>query len=94
MVAAGLSMLVIAMAGCGESTDHTATATNGGERYGPACKHELVSAACIEEEEAKKKPIEERARAEQQQGLTQEHEEIAKDDVEQEKEMEENSPTK
>ncbi len=87
-------MLAVAIVGCGASSNHTAASSHGGERYGPACKHELVSAACIEEEEAKKKPIEEQARNEQQQALNQEHEELGKEDIEQEKEREENSPIK
>jgi hypothetical protein len=89
----GLAMLVVAFAGCGESSSHTATSNNGSERYGPACKHELVSAACIEEEEAKKKPLEERARKEQQKALSQEQDEIAQDNTEQEKESEEYGPS-
>jgi hypothetical protein len=91
---AGLIMLAVAVAGCGESSNHTATSSNDGKRYGPACQHELVSAACVEEEEAKRKPIEERNQKEQQRALNQEHEEVAKEATEQEREREENSPIK
>jgi hypothetical protein len=88
----GLIILAFTVAGCGATSNHTSTASNGSERYGPACKHELVSAACLEEEEAKKKPIEERDHKEQQKALNQMHEEEAKEGAEQEKESEENSP--
>lgn len=86
-------MLAVAVAGCGGSSNHTATSSDGGKRYGPACQHELVSAACVEEE-AKRKPIEERDQKEQQRALGQEHEEVAKEAEEQEKESEGNSPIK